>query len=278
MAFKSILTVIGAEHGDGDVTLAAQLCSEADAHLSVLVLGLPPTPVFTEFGPPMTDAWITARAEDMKKIQARASELNKILRSSEIPGVVNSEYPDSAIGDDVVGQHGRYADLTVLGPELSSTPELRSRALQGALFFSGRPVLLLPKSSRPSITPRRVLIGWDAGLEAARAVRESLEMLKSAERVTIAIVDPDPSYFGHGEEPGADIAAYLARHGAKVTVDRLPREGRSTADVLRRHAVDTAADLIVLGAYGHSRIRDWIFGGVTKSMIEEPPVAVFMAR
>jgi len=109
-------------------------------------------------------------------------------------------------------------------------------------------------------------------------VRESLEMLRSADQVTVAVVDPEPGLLGHGEEPGADLAAYLARHGAKVTVDRLPREGRTTADVLRRHVVDTAADLLVLGAYGHSRLRDWILGGVTRSMVAEPPVPVFMAR
>lgn len=74
------------------------------------------------------------------------------------------------------------------------------------------------------------------------------------------------------------MAVYLARHGVKVTVDRLPPEGDSVADVLRRHAVDTAAEMIVMGAYGHSRLRERIFGGVTRSMIEDPPLPLFMAR
>lgn len=278
MPFKSILTLTGAEQGDGDVMLAAQFCAGGGAHLTVLVLGLAATPVFSEFGPPMTDFWIRAREEDIRKIEDRVEALKELLRSKDIPGEVVSGYPDSGLGDEVVGRHGRYSDLTVLGPELTSAPELRSKAIEGALFSSGKPVMLLPRTVAPSISPRRILVGWDSGLEAARAVREALEMLQAADQVIVAIVDPEPSELSHGEEPGADLAAYLARHGAKVTVDRLPREGRSTADVLRRHAVDTAADLVVLGAYGHSRLREWIFGGVTRSMIEEPPVPVFMAR
>jgi nucleotide-binding universal stress UspA family protein len=278
MPFKSILTLIGAEQGDGDVVLAAQLCADAGAHLTVLVLGLAVTPVFPEFGSPVTAVWITDMEEDRRKIETRVEALKELLSSKEIRGEVVSDYLDSGIGDEVVGQHGRYSDLMVLGPELASTPELRSKAIEGALFSSGKPVLLLPTSSTPTIRPRRIMVGWDSGLEAARAVREALEMLQAADQVIVAIVDPEPGAFSHGEEPGADLAAYLARHGAKVTVDRLPREGRSTADVLRRHAVDTAADLVVLGAYGHSRLREWIFGGVTRSMIEEPPVPVFMAR
>lgn len=92
------------------------------------------------------------------------------------------------------------------------------------------------------------------------------------------LVDPLEGDEDQGAEPGADAAAYLARHGIKVTVDRLPSQGRTVASVLRRHATDTAADLLVMGAYGHSRLRERIFGGVTSAMIEEPTLPVLMAR
>ncbi|TIT68729.1 MAG: universal stress protein, partial [Mesorhizobium sp.] len=107
-------------------------------------------------------------------------------------------------------------------------------------------------------------------------VRESLDMLKGAEDVRLVIVDPIEDEFHHGEEPGADAAAYLARHGVKVTVDRLPSANHSVADVLRQHAGDVAAELMVMGAYGHSRLRERIFGGVTKSMLEGQSLPVFM--
>ena len=93
----------------------------------------------------------------------------------------------------------------------------------------------------------------------------------------IVMVDPQPNGES-GAEPGADIAAYLARRGLKVTVDRLPSAGHLISDVLTQHAADMQADLIVMGAYGHSRLRERIFGGVTKSMLDKPPLPLFLAR
>jgi nucleotide-binding universal stress UspA family protein len=103
-------------------------------------------------------------------------------------------------------------------------------------------------------------------------------MLKGANEVHLVLVDPVKGEEYHGEEPGADAAAYLARHGVRVTIDRLPRMNRSVAEVLRQHALDTSADLMVMGAYGHSRLRERLFGGVTKSMLDESSVPILMAR
>jgi nucleotide-binding universal stress UspA family protein len=109
-------------------------------------------------------------------------------------------------------------------------------------------------------------------------MRESLEMLADANEVRLVLVDPAEGEDHHGEEPGADAAAYLARHGVKVTVDRLPSSNHAVAEVLRRHAVDTSAELMVMGAYGHSRLRQRTFGGVTKSMLESQSLPILMAR
>jgi nucleotide-binding universal stress UspA family protein len=109
-------------------------------------------------------------------------------------------------------------------------------------------------------------------------MRESLEILAGANEVRLILVDPAEGEDHHGAEPGADAAAYLARHGVKVTVDRLPSSSHAVAEVLRRHAVDTSAELMVMGAYGHSRLRERIFGGVTKSMLESQSLPILMAR
>jgi nucleotide-binding universal stress UspA family protein len=92
------------------------------------------------------------------------------------------------------------------------------------------------------------------------------------------MVDPSAALRASGEEPGADIAAYLARHGINVTVDTLPSAGRSVVQVLQQHAVDVASDVIVMGAYGHSRLRELVFGGVTRSMLEAARPPVLMAH
>ncbi|MGO4838274.1 universal stress protein, partial [Rhizobiaceae sp. 2RAB30] len=140
------------------------------------------------------------------------------------------------------------------------------------------PVLLLPEASRASLRPKRVAVAWDSSLEAARAVREALDMLVAADEVRLVLVDPLAGESGQGAEPGADAAVYLARHGVKVAVDRLPSSGQSVATVLARHAADMNADLVVMGAYGHSRLRERIFGGVTRSMLEMPPLPILLAR
>jgi len=122
------------------------------------------------------------------------------------------------------------------------------------------------------------MIAWDSRIESSQAVARSLSLLANTDQVSLVLVDPTEGDLDQGAEPGADAATYLARHGVKVTVDRLPSQGRTVASVLSQHATDTAADLLVMGAYGHSRLRQRIFGGVTSAMIEKPPLPVLMAR
>jgi nucleotide-binding universal stress UspA family protein len=122
------------------------------------------------------------------------------------------------------------------------------------------------------------MVAWDSRIEASNAVSHALSLLAAADDVHVVLVDPLEGESGQGAEPGADLAAYLARHGVKVTVDRVSRQGRTVAATLRQHAIDTSADLLVMGGYGHSRLRERIFGGVTRTMIDELPLPVLMAR
>jgi nucleotide-binding universal stress UspA family protein len=278
MAFKTILTVAGAEQAHGDLELAARLCEQAGAHLSVLVLAMAAPPPIGEYAAVISDAWLQERQADMKHLSDRAGEVTSFIAASAVSGDVSNEYVELAWADETIGRRARYADLTLAGPDILSSDTLKEKVVEGALFGSGKPLLLVPAGIEPTFSPRRVLIGWDGRIEASRAVREALDMLRAAQEVRVALVDPERGEETHGEEPGADLAAYLARHGVKVTVDRLPREGNSVANVLRRHATDTAAEMIVMGAYGHSRLRERIFGGVTRSMIENPTLPIFMAR
>jgi nucleotide-binding universal stress UspA family protein len=277
VAFRTLLTVTGPNQGEGDLKLAAGLCEQVGAHLSVLVLELaaPPSGAYAAVVSP---AWLEERQVEVKRLKKRISAVGAFLSQSAVSTDLSDDYPDTAWADEVIGRRARYADLTILGPDLLTSPTLRDKVIQGALFSSGKPILLLPEGARPTLKPRRILVAWDARLESSRAVRESLDMLKSAEEVHLVMVDPIDDEFHHGAEPGADAAAYLARHGVKVTVERLPSANHSVADVLRQHAGDVAAELMVMGAYGHSRLRERIFGGVTKSMLEGQLLPVLMAR
>lgn len=279
VTFKTILTVAGPETAwEGDLKLAADLCEQAEAHLSVLVMALAAPPPIGEYAAVVSDSWLQEREADLKLLNARKEEISTFVATCAVSGNVVSEYPEAGWADEMVGRRARYADLTLAGPELLKTETLKEKVIEGALFWSGKPLLLIPEGVRPTLEPKRVLVAWDTRIEATRAVREALELLAAADEVRLAIVDPVEGERSHGEEPGADVATFLARHGAKVTVDRLPSETHSVADVLRRHAIDTDAQMLVMGAYGHSRLRERIFGGVTRSMLENPPIPVLLAR
>lgn len=278
MAFKTILTVIGTETGDADLKLAAELCEETNAHLSVLVVALAAPPPIGEYAAVVSEAWLAERQADEEKLKARTEAVSAAIASRAISTDISSAYAEIASADEAVGRRARYADLIVAGPDLLAATTLKDKVIEGALFSSGKPLLIVPAGSRATLNPKRVLVAWDSRFEASRAVHEARSVLAAAQEVRLVLVDPTTGEFQQGGEPGADAAAYLARHGAKVTVDRLPREGRSVADVLRRHAVDTSSDMLVMGAYGHSRLRERIFGGVTRSMIEEPPLPILLAR
>lgn len=187
-------------------------------------------------------------------------------------------YPELARVGHIIGRRARYTDATIIGPDLLTNEALKAKVIDGALFESGRPILLIPHGSKPTLRPKRILLAWDSGMECTRAAREALDIMASAEEVHVTLVDPDTSSIANGAEPGADIAAYLAHHGIKVDVDRLPSGGESIAGILKQHATDISADLIVMGGYGHSRTSEWVFGGVTRSMIDDPRLPVLMAR
>lgn len=278
MTFRTLLTVTGPDQGEGDLKLAADLCEQIDAHLSVLVLELAAPPSGGEYAAVVSPAWLEERQAELKRFEKRISDVAGFLFKSAVSADMCDDYPDNGWADDVIGRRARYADLTILGPGLRASPALRDKVIQGTLFSSGKPILLVPEGSRPTLKPKRVLVAWDARLESSRAVREALDMLKGAEEVCLVMVDPIQDEFHHGAEPGADAATYLARHGVKATVERLPSSNHSVADVLRQHAIDVAAELMVMGAYGHSRLRERIFGGVTKSMLEGQSLPILMAR
>ena len=278
MPFKTLLSVIGVDQFDRDLQTAIGLCQETGAHLSVLVVALAAPPPIGEYAAVVSDAWLEEREADMNRLRETAAKMTARLADTDISADVDSTYSEIAWADEVIGRRARYADLTVLGPDLLTGADLRNAALSGALFESAKPVLIVPEGRAPTLRPKRVLVAWDSRPEAVRAVREALDLLAGAEDVRVVLVDPQASDLGNGPEPGADIATYLTRHGVKVSVDRLPSSGQSVATVLKQHATDMDADLIVMGGYGHSRLRERIFGGVTRSMLDEPVLPMLMAR
>jgi nucleotide-binding universal stress UspA family protein len=277
MQAKTILSIIGVNQNDDDLHSAIELCRESKAHLSVLVTALAAPPI-GGYGEVTSTAWIEERERETEQLSLKVAAAKTILQSDDISFDVASVFTEYGWAENEIGERARYVDLTLIGGGLLAQDDMRREILNGALFQSPAPILVVPKGHAASLRPKTVLIAWDSRNEASQAVRAAMEQLTAADNVSVAIVDPHASTHSSGEEPGADVAAFLARHGVRVSVNVLASGGRAVADVLRQHATDIGADLIVMGAYGHSRVREWIFGGVTRSMLEQTAVPLMMTR
>jgi nucleotide-binding universal stress UspA family protein len=168
-----------------------------------------------------------------------------------------------------------HSDLVIVGrPGSDGLPNEWSA--ESLLLSTGVPFLLLPEHWAGA-TAERVLVAWNASREARRAIRDALSFLVAAHSVTILVVDPEKNS-RHGEEPGADVALYLSRHGARVTVEQVQSSGEPVADVILGHARRHSIDLVVVGAYSHARTAEMIFGGVTQRLLRDASIPLLIAH
>lgn len=173
----------------------------------------------------------------------------------------------------------RRSDLCVLGQPNPDSVELDTTLLVEAAFMdSGRPAVILPYAGTPSPLLRRVLVAWNGSREAARAVHDALPFLTGAQATTLLIVDTAGQDGTADEMPGADIAAHLARHGVKVQVRAVPSAGLAVGDVILSQAADEGADLLIMGGYGHSRMREMVLGGATRQLLAQMTLPVLLSH
>ncbi len=178
-----------------------------------------------------------------------------------------------------ISLQARYCDLLIIGqtdtdePAPSVPPDFPHHVL----MHSGRPVMIVPSKGEFASVRKKVLVAWDASRGATRAVTDAIPLLQNAEVVQVVVFNPEASSATHGEEPGADLALYLARHG--VAVEVLQRQtGRDVGGALLSLAKELSSDLIVMGGYGHSRFRQMLLGGVTRSVLAGMSVPVMMSH
>ncbi|MGX9964039.1 universal stress protein [Roseomonas sp. F4] len=281
MALQDLLVHLdGSPRAAARLDHAAALAARHDAHLiglyaveTALPLALTGYYPVAEFGQLVERFRQDAAA---RALAARGAFEEKLRRDG-----LNGEWREvDLFPADPVALHARYADLTVVGqPEPGSAEEESDIAiLEAALFQSGRPILVVPYAGKFQVTPERVLVAWNAGREAARAVHDALPLLRAASHVDVVAVNPRQGIGGHGEVPGADIALHLARHDVKVTARQILAEDLREADVLLNEVADSGAGLVVMGAYGHSRLRQFILGGVTRGILSRMTVPVLLAH
>ncbi len=227
----------------------------------------------------------SALTEEQQKLVREAAEtvVAKFEKAAEKAGVeYESEILEcgAAKAPALLSFHARHADLIFLGqpnPDESSGT-FQETLLDGVLFASGRPVYVVPYIGRPRMKVRRAVVAWDGGKKAVRAVNEAIPLLRNRSEVIILVVNPEERKGVHGPHPGEDIARHLRRHSVKTTVAPLVMPDASPDNVVLNYLTDSGADLLIMGAYSHSRLREKAFGGVTDTILHHMTTPVFMAE
>jgi nucleotide-binding universal stress UspA family protein len=209
---------------------------------------------------------------------AVADTVRGVLAAEDIRWAVHTEVGQVGAIAGIVARHARFADLALLGAPTGDAAQPEAEAVVEAVLFEGEcPAIILPAGQDTAPGTDRIVIGWNQSAEALAAVRRALPLLQRARDVAIAIIDP-PSQGADAPDPGVLLSQMLARHGVPCEIAILPRTLPRVGEVLTRYAQDRDADMLVMGAYGHSRFRESIFGGATRSLLRKPPVPIFMTH
>jgi nucleotide-binding universal stress UspA family protein len=280
MSWKDILAIVAEAEADEPALALAEAVSKAHgAHLCAAFLTpLPDEPLAYE---PTVVAGVWAELLGRARSDADA-ERKKVAARLERMGrpcdLINAEALSRDLGR-VAAVHARYADLTVMTrPVEGIGGDLREELIEGVLFHSGRPALIAPPNWKGGSIGKRIAIAWDASREATRAVSEADALLDSAEQAVVITVDAKPKMFGHGEAPGENIAAHLTRRGVKAEVRNVDGAGRPPSQAILAEAEAMGADVVVMGGYAHSRLRELVFGGATRDLLRMSTLPILMAH
>jgi len=277
MTYQDILVHIDdSESMPGRLSVAVELAERFGAHLTGVYVdpGLAlPTLVDVPISPSLVDALEHEQQERRKRAE-------KQFKDSVAQSTLGTEWR-LAQGElaSTLSRHARYTDLVVLGQEGTGDQKVVLGGLPDTVVLTcGRPALVVPYIGASTPPGKHVIVAWNGSREAARAVNDALPLLTAAEKVDVMCVNP-----GRGEEdeadlPGADVCLHLARHGVKAEAQELVASDLEVGDLLLSRAADHGADLIVMGAYGHARWREVVLGGVTRQLLSQMTIPVFMSH
>ena len=279
MSYRTIVVHVDrASNSEARIALAAALALREEAHLVGAAMTGMPRSMLAGRG---YEASAVVLADYLRYAEEHVQQsLEQFSNMAQRLGIPSHE-ARSSNDDEYAGLclQARYADLVVMGQSAQAAdkePNMLPDLPDYVLLNCGRPVLLVPRAgSRPSTIGKRVMVAWNGSMEAAKAVTAALPLLRGAEQVTLAVLGDSRDALG--ESPGADIALYLARHGVKVEVLRRP-EPTDPGKAILSLAADFNVDLLVMGAYGHSRFREIMLGGATRTILATATLPVLMAH
>lgn len=276
MSYKTILVHSDAgKHWPARLELAVLLARQHDAHL--IGLHAPRSAAMSGFllggvDPELAESLRQAHAEQAAQAQA---VFNKAVSAA---GISHAEWrTNGEIAVPTLLTNARYVDLLVLGQRDPSEVDGFDRDFaEQVVLAAGRPVLMLPYAGHFDSIGKQALVAWDASREAARALTDALPLLRQADNVKLITINPKGSR--HGALPGADIGLYLARHGVRIEVVADRGDNIDIGNELLSRASDFGSDLIVMGAYGHARLKELVMGGATRTIMDSMTVPVLLSH
>ena len=261
-----------------------QSLPDQSVHLSILVVGVSDAiPIWAygaaPYGPIiLPEEWQCRYQAGAESIAVRANEVEKLLQRAGVEGDVTTSYGDMRQLEDHVAARASLCDLVFLDLGLSELDHVFQVSLDGVLSKTPVGAVLNSRDVSAILKARHPMVAWDESLPAVRALHRALPILKQADRVTIAMIDPIQDGAFNGENPGSDAATWLSRHGCKVVVQEYPLAGGDVGHSILDGAGELGADLIVMGAYSHSRTRQRFFGGTTQIVIAQKRHPLFLAH
>jgi nucleotide-binding universal stress UspA family protein len=255
---------------------AVSLAAAFDAHLAGIAFLYDPIVPVSGAGYIPADV---IEAQERDNAAAAKAAIDRFVAAGKRAGVAAEPLTLSGSFAGVGDQFGRIArrfDLSIVGQAEPGTSAVEEIIAESALFESGRPVIVVPYIQKAPLKLDRVMLCWDGSRAAARAIADAMPLLEQAGRVEIVIVANERGK--KDEIEGADMGAHLARHGLNVEVKRTVLGDIDVADVILSHAADAGSDFIVIGGYGHSRLREFVLGGVTRTIFRSMTAPVLMSH
>ncbi len=279
MAYKSICTFITAQDQAGPLLAAAQtIAARHEAHLEVCCLGIDTTQSVGFYAGAPAVIYQSVFDEAQERAEALATLARDTLRPASLRWSVDTAVLTLGGVSAHVGIKARFSDLVVLPhPYGDGTGPQNEIITEAALFEGNCPVLIPPPPGTALPDFRKIVLAWNQSDEALAAARAALPLLVDADLVNLLVVDP-PSHGLERSDPGGLLAQLLVRHGCQVDISVVAKTLPHISDILHRHAKEQAADLLVIGAYSHSRLRQAILGGTTRNLLQNSDMAVFLAR
>lgn len=283
MSKETILTFIGTSCSSETIQNIIRMAGDAKAHLSVVIIGVAPQLYAYGYGIAYgrfvgVENWSQEVKDMTDELNQKSDQVEKLVQDAGISAEVLIEFCESSLLRNSVMSHACLADRVVIVENSGLPADILDGVISGVVFDAPSGLIHGRNSDKAAVSSQNAFIAWDSSKHCSAAIKSALQLFTNDTDITIGVFDPVKREGEDGEEPGADLASWLSRHGFKITVEQYPSGGDEIADCILKRAKEKGADLIVMGGYGHMKIRQQLFGGTTETMLAQRELPILIAH